>query len=115
MTAWKKWKYEEDRPMKSNETLVWVLYDIQKDKSRTRAAKACKEAGLYRVQYSVFLGTIQHNRLDELSMQLETLIDPKQDKVYMFPMCEMDFKKVILQGQAFDEKLVRDEVKNLFL
>lgn len=101
--------------MKATETLVWVLYDIQDDKCRTKAAKRCKEAGLYRVQYSVFLGTIQNNRLDELAMQLETLIDPKIDKVYLFPMCEMDFKKVILQGQAFDEKLIRDEIRNLFL
>jgi CRISPR-associated protein Cas2 len=101
--------------MKPTETLIWVLYDIQKDKSRTSAAKRCKEAGLYRVQYSVFVGTIPRNRLDELSMQLESLIDPEVDKVYMFPMCDMDFKKVILQGQAFDQKLIRDEVKNLFL
>ena len=34
--------------MKQTETLVWVLYDIQKDKARTKVAKTCKEAGLYR-------------------------------------------------------------------
>ena len=101
--------------MKSNESLVWVMYDIKSDKKRTKTARACKETGLYRVQYSVFLGAIQSNRLDELAMQIEELINPDTDKVYMFPMCEADFKKVILQGQAFDKKLVRDEVKNLFL
>ncbi len=101
--------------MKNTETLVWVLYDIGKDKNRTKAAKACKEAGLYRVQYSVFLGTIQRNRLDELSIMLDDLIDPDVDRVYMFPMCDMDFKKVILHGQAFNKKMVRDEVKNLFI
>ena len=101
--------------MKAGESLIWVIYDITSDKKRTKAAKACLEAGLYRVQKSVFLGTIQSSRLDELAMQIEALINPKKDRVYLFPMCEMDFKKVILQGQAFDAELVRDEVRNLFL
>ena len=73
------------------------------------------EAGLYRVQKSVFLGCIQSNRLDELSVHIEDLIDLKADRVYIFPMCEVDFRKVILQGQAFDQKMVRDEIGNLFL
>jgi CRISPR-associated protein Cas2 len=30
-------------------------------------------------------------------------------------MCEPDFKKVILLGQAFDKKMVTDEVRALFL
>jgi homocysteine S-methyltransferase len=50
--------------MKRTETLVWLLYDISKDKSRNKVAKRCLEAGLYRVQLSVFLGTIERNRLD---------------------------------------------------
>ena len=101
--------------MKQTETLVWVLYDIQEDKARTKVAKICKEAGLYRVQKSVFVGTIQRNRLDELAMQTEDLIDLAEDRVYIFPMCDPDFKKAILQGQAFDQRLVQDEVRNLFI
>lgn len=94
---------------------MWIFYDIQKDKARTKVAKACKEAGLYRVQKSVFVGTIQRNRLDELSMRTEDLINKDEDRVYIFPMCEPDFKKAILQGQAFDQNLVTDAVRNLFV
>ena len=101
--------------MKQTETLVWVIYDIQEDKARTKVAKACKEAGLYRVQKSVFVGTIQRNRLDELSMRTEDLINMEEDRVYIFPMCGPDFKKAILQGQAFDQRLVQGEVRNLFV
>ena len=36
--------------------LVWVIYDIVKDKTRTLIARACKQYGLYRVQKSAFLG-----------------------------------------------------------
>ncbi|MBI5014909.1 MAG: CRISPR-associated endonuclease Cas2 [Deltaproteobacteria bacterium] len=100
--------------MKQTETLVWIIYDISVDKKRGRVAKLCKEAGLYRVQKSVFLGTIERNRLDELLMQVEGLIDTVTDSVYAFPLCQPDFKKVITLGQAFDEKLVNDEVRMLF-
>jgi CRISPR-associated protein Cas2 len=101
--------------VKKTETLVWVIYDILADKSRTKVAKLCKEAGLYRVQKSVFLGTIERNRLDELILQVEVLIDQNTDKLYAFPMCQPDFKKVMLLGQAFDRALVTDEVRALFL
>lgn len=101
--------------MKTTETLVWILYDIVENKPRTKVAKLCKEAGLYRVQKSVFLGTIERNRLDELRLAIEELTDDQVDSVYIFPMCEPDFKKVILMGQAFDRKMVTDEVRILFL
>jgi CRISPR-associated protein Cas2 len=101
--------------MKQTDTLVWVLYDISINEPRARVAKLCKEAGLYRVQKSVFLGSIARNRLDELRMQIEELIDEDTDSVYIFPMCGSDFKKVLLLGQAFDRKLVTDEVRALFL
>jgi CRISPR-associated protein Cas2 len=99
----------------STETLVWVIYDIRVDKTRGRVARFCKEAGLYRVQKSVFLGTIERNRLDELSLQIEETMDVRTDSVYVFPMCQPDFKKVVLMGQAFDRKMVNDEVRALFL
>jgi len=101
--------------MKTTETLVWIIYDIVQNRPRTKVAKCCKEAGLYRVQKSVFLGTIDRTRLDELQLQIETLTDEEVDSVYIFPICEPDFKKVILIGQAFDKKLVTDEVKALFV
>lgn len=90
--------------------LVWVVYDIVEDKKRTKIAKACKNKGLYRVQKSVFLGTLNGNQLDELKIMCEDAIDADIDSVYIFPMCEDDFKKVKLLGQAFDKKLVSAEV-----
>ena len=93
--------------------LVWAIYDIQKNGIRNKIAKLCKQVGLYRVQKSVFLGEIEKNRLDELSLQSKALIGEK-DSVYIFPMCEPDFKKVILLGQAFDKELVTDEIISKF-
>lgn len=101
--------------MKQTEQLVWIIYDIGSDKARRKVVKLLKVAGLYRVQKSVFLGTVERNRMDELQLHIEELIKPEKDSVYLFPLCDSDFKKVITLGQAFDEKLVTDEVKALFV
>ena len=95
--------------------LTWVLYDIASDRDRGKAAKACLRIGLYRVQKSVFLGTLNANEQDELALVLADLIDPDHDSVYVFPMCRPDFDKVRLLGQAFDESLVTDEIRSLFV
>jgi len=94
--------------------LAWILYDIVDDKSRTRVAKACKQAGLSRVQKSVFLGKLNFNRLDELSEKCLSLIDENTDSVYVFPFCQNDFRKIKVHGQGFDKKLVNDEILELF-
>src|SRR3990172_8220237 len=88
------------------ENLVWVIYDIVEDKKRTKIAKACKNKGLYRVQKSAFLGTLNKNQIDELKIMFEDIINLDDDSVYIYPMCEDDFKKVKLLGQAFDKKLI---------
>lgn len=94
--------------------LVWAIYDISSNKIRNRVIKFCKNIGLYRVQKSVFLGDVNFNDIDELKVQSEEIINPDTDSVYIFPMCEADFKKAILLGQAFDEKPVTGEVKEIF-
>ena len=94
--------------------IAWVLYDIKKDKPRNKIAKICKQAGLYRVQYSVFLGTLNENDKDTLQLQIEELIDEKTDSVYIFPMSKNELKQTVLLGQAFDKKMITDEVRALF-
>jgi CRISPR-associated protein Cas2 len=94
--------------------IVWVVYDIKKDKARNQIAKNCKQAGLYRVQYSVFLGTLNANEKDTLSLQIGELIDSETDSVYIFPMNKQELQSTVLLGQAFDKQLITDEVKALF-
>jgi CRISPR-associated protein Cas2 len=94
--------------------LAWIIYDIADDKKRGKVAKACKRAGLSRVQKSVFLGKINHNRLDELSEKCLELIDEKTDSVYVFPFCQEDFRHIKVHGQGFDKKLVNEEILELF-
>ncbi len=95
--------------------LTWVIYDIADDRRRSKAARACLQAGLIRVQKSVFLGTLADNERDELTVGLESLIDPGRDSVYVFPMCRPDFAKIALLGQAFDRRRATDELRTLLV
>lgn len=96
--------------------IVWVIYDIQNDKARSKVAKICKKYGLYRVQKSVFLGTLENeNEKDSLEIEISDLVNEDIDSVYIFPMSKRELKQTSLIGQAFDKKLISDEVKALFL
>lgn len=95
--------------------LTWVIYDIVKDKSRTKVAKFCKEYGLYRVQKSCFLGDLNKNEVDELGLRCKDLIDLDTDAVYLFPVCEDDFRKIRLLGNSFDTQLVSGKLQALIL
>lgn len=94
--------------------ITWVLYDIQNDRARDRVARICKQAGLYRVQYSCFLGTLDEHELDTLELKIEPEINPESDKVYIFPMSRSELKSTVLLGQAFDKKMITDEIRALF-
>ena len=89
--------------------LTWIVYDISKDRTRTKLAKAILGKGLYRVQQSVYLGNVDSNQLDEILLKSEELMD-ETDSVYAFPMCEDDFRKVRMLGQGFERELVMDEL-----
>lgn len=92
---------------------IWVIYDIAStksgDKRRRKIIKEIESFGLYRVQKSVFLGNIEKNRIDELVVFSEDLIDKEKDSVYLFPMCKEDFEAVKIIGLGFDKDLVTRE------
>ena len=90
--------------------LTWVVYDIAKNRTRTKVARRCLDFGLYRVQKSVFLGDLESNRVDEILLFSRDLLDLGTDSVYIFPMCRPDFERVRIVGQGFDRHLVADEV-----
>jgi CRISPR-associated protein Cas2 len=94
--------------------LTWAVYDITDDRIREKIIKICKGYGLYRVQKSVFLGNLNKNELDSLALECKEVIDLEIDSVYVFPMCDDDFKKVKLLGKVFDKDLVSDKIISKF-
>ena len=95
--------------------ICWLMYDIREDRIRTKVSKLCEKAGLNRVQYSVFLGTLDSNERDTLELQIEGLINEEVDSVYIFPMSKNELKETVLLGQAFDKKMITEEVRSLFI
>ena len=69
---------------------------------------------MYRVQYSVFLGTLTASEKDSLELEIQDLIDEEEDSVYIFPMSKNELQATALLGQAFNKDMVTDEVRALF-
>lgn len=69
-----------------------VIYDIANDKVRTKVGEACKDYGLERIQYSAFLGDINHNRRGELRQRLRRTLGEYDGNIQMYPLCEKDIR-----------------------
>lgn len=86
-----------------------VLYDIRSDKARKKIADRLLDMGMTRTQYSVFLGTIDKNRADELTLFAEGQL-VQTDRLYLIPVQRDDLAAARIVGRGFDEQLVTDEI-----
>lgn len=71
-------------------TTVLLLYDIPHDGTRAKVADACLDYGLARIQYSAFLGELNHNRQGEILQRLRRIVGSKQARIQIVPVCEKD-------------------------
>ncbi len=69
-----------------------LVYDIPSDRLRAKVADICLDYGLERVQYSTFLGELNHNRQGELLQKLRRRIGKQEANVRLFPICEKDLR-----------------------
>jgi len=74
-----------------------IIYDISSDETREKVAKACKEAGLVRIQKSAFLGTIDAQRRKHLKRRIMRLIHGENANVQIFQICnyDMGFREIL--------------------
>jgi len=75
------------------EVVVYVFYDIEDDKIRTKAAEICKDFGLQRTQFSGFIGYMSRNRREEMAIKLRDLLGENNGKILVQPVCEKDFRE----------------------
>lgn len=83
-----------------------VIFDIPDDKIRNKIGEACKDYGLQRIQYSAFLGDINHNRRDELRQRLRRTLGRKKGNIQIYPFCDKDLRlrsEIINQGSKEEE------------
>lgn len=62
-----------------------VTYDISGNRLRLRAAKWCRQAGLERLQRSVFIGETDPERIRELESNLRPQL-PRTDQLAVIPL-----------------------------
>lgn len=67
-----------------------VAYDIVQDRRREKVMNTVKNFGL-RVQYSVFECELTSRCAAQLLERLRALIDPRRDRVNMYPLCDACF------------------------
>lgn len=95
--------------------LVWLIYDISDDRTRKKVYDLAKEKGLYRVQNSVFLGNISKIIKNEITKEIEKIIDLKEDSVYIFKMTQENFSDAKFHGHSFNKNLINDALETFFI
>lgn len=78
---------------------VVVSYDMPDDRRRTRVMKTLEGYGR-RVQYSVFECELRSADLAKLKARLKALIQPQEDDIRFYDLCENCQGKVTMLGQA---------------
>lgn len=89
--------------------IVWFLYDIQNDKKRKEVIKIAQANGLTRVQKSVFVGDVNKRRIDLLTNASKKVIDKNTDSIFIFPIAQDDYDKLVMIGRNFDRSFISNK------
>lgn len=74
------------KPPGEKQMLTIVAYDIANPKRLRAVAKACEDFGV-RVQYSVFECRLEADRFEDFWIELQGIIDPKEDRLVAYRVC----------------------------
>lgn len=81
-----------------NKRYFIITYDIQDNRTRQKVGETLLDAGLQRVQKSVFEGELTHIVLGKLQHQLKKFIG-KSDSILYYPLCGNCRQKMKYQGK----------------
>ncbi len=76
-----------------------LIYDIVDDNIRGKVADICLEYGLERIQYSAFLGELNHNRQEEMLQKMKRRLGKGAGNIRLYPLCERDLKLMKVIGK----------------
>lgn len=86
--------------MPSPDEFAWIIgYDVVKDRRRTRLANLLDLYG-QRIQYSLFQGRLRPVIFDNLLENLKRVIDCREDRLHVFPLCTCCARRRLAWGQA---------------
>ena len=99
----------------SNNTIHLVLYDIGDDNIRESIIQILKDAGLERIQKSVFCGMLNNQKKKDLVEKINAVIDDSSDSVYVISNCSKCFSKLVMLGEKFDVKYISDSKSSVVI
>ena len=76
-----------------------ICFDIS-DKKRLRQVAIQMENFGQRVQYSIFECYLDANKLEELKSRLELIINPAEDHIRYYSICNKDKAKILIDGKG---------------
>ena len=85
-----------------------VIYDISSHKSRKKVADQLLDLGLTRAQYSVFIGTANAKRIDEITLFAEQNL-AANDRLHIIPISREELAQSRRIDPGIDEELVTGE------
>ncbi|MHA1405334.1 MAG: CRISPR-associated endonuclease Cas2 [Candidatus Helarchaeota archaeon] len=91
--------------------LYLVIYDIPQEFNgiRTKISQRCKNHGLERIEYSVFLGDMSQNESETLAMELLDLVEKIPADIRIFPVCKRCFENAIVVKEGGTAIIYKDE------
>lgn len=88
-----------------------ICYDIQDNYIRQKAAGKIMDTGFERIQYSVYLGDVTDNQMNDLIMWLETHVlkytVANEDNILILSLTKLQVKQMISLGKM---KMDIDEI-----
>lgn len=79
-----------------------LIYDITHDGTRSKIADVCLDYGLERIQYSAFLGALNHVHQKELLLKIKRQLGTHDGSIQLFPLDEKSWagRHIIEQKQG---------------
>ena len=78
--------------------LVFVMYDIVDNPTRTSLIKKLQHYGLHRIQKSIFCGFLSLNERLNLVSELDLFMSSERDTILLVPACESCVDSIFIEG-----------------
>ena len=78
--------------------LVFVMYDITDNSTRSSFVKKLQHYGLRRIQKSIFCGFLSIDERLNLASEFDFYMSSEQDSIILIPACESCLESVFIEG-----------------
>ena len=96
-------------------TMYYATYDITENVIRESVIQILKDAGLIRIQKSVFCGNLSNQQRKDMVEKTRQVIDQNTDSFYLITSCNQCFGKMLTIGRDFDTEYVQGKKPSMVI